>query len=347
MITVLNEVNGDPYLQLYFNFHDHIILVSCNEEAVCRKLQEEFHYFLIPSATHVETTIELFVQALPEIPPTTAHKILETCTIFEIGGRRYLDYQGEALSIWDKLEDSVRIYSTSSDRLYELGFLAIHSLLGQALDRKGLCRVHAVAVSLGNCNALVMLPSKGGKSTLLAHLLENPEVKIISDDMPLVDTSGLVHAFPSKISMSSPPTSGPLSELKWTEFKRAFYPVKYTAGLSQIETRIERQSFHNRTLLIAGYRLSQGESILTPVKKWKMLAPLMEHMIMGFGLPQILEMFLHFNILDVLKLSFHGLLRTVCALQLLRKSDCYHFYLGPDRAYNAQLLLDQLYERQS
>lgn len=347
MITVLNEVNGDPYLQLYFNFHDHIILVSCNEEAVCRKLQEEFHYFLTPSASHVETTIELFQEPAPEIPATTAHKILETCTVYEVGGRRYLDYQGEALTIWDRLEETVKIYSHSSDRLYELGFLAIHSLLGQGLDRKGLCRIHAVAVSLGKCNALVMLPSKGGKSTLLSHLLENPEVKIISDDMPLVDTAGLVHAFPSKISMTSPPATGPLSELKWTEFKRAFYPVKYTAGLSQLESRIERESFHHKTLLIAGYRLSQGQSILTPVKKWKMLLPLLEHMIMGFGLPQILEMFLHFNFFDVMKLGYHGVIRGICAVQLLRKSECFHFYLGPDRSYNAQLILDQLYEHQS
>lgn len=334
-------------MRLYLNFHDHIILVSCNEDAVCKKLEEEFHFFVVSEATHVETTIDLYLEAVPEIPATKAHKIHETCIVYEIGSRRYLDYQGEALTIWDRMEDSVRIYSLNQDRLYELGFLSIHSLLGQNLDKKGLCRVHAMAVSLGSANAVVMLPSKGGKSTLLTNLLENPEVKIISDDMPLIDTSGFVHAFPSKISMNVPPATGPLSQLKWQEYKRAFYPVKWTAGLSQLEARIERQSFHKKTLLIAGYRLSQGNSILTPVPRWKMISPLMEHMVMGFGLPQILEMFLNFNFLDIFKLGFHACVRSFCAIQLVRKSECYHLYLGPDKAYNAQLILDQLYEQQS
>ncbi len=334
-------------MQLYLNFHDHIIFVSCNEDAVCKKLEEEFHFFVVQEASHVETTIDLNLAPLPEIPPTKAHKIHETCIVYEIGSRRYLDYQGEALTIWDKMEDSVRIFSLNTDRLYELGFLSIHSILGQNLDKKGLCRIHAMAVSLGSANAVVMLPSKGGKSTLLTHLLENPEVKIVSDDMPLIDTSGFVHAFPSKISMTSVPLDGPLSQLKWTEFKRAFYPVKWTAGLSQLENRIERQSFHKKTLLMAGFRLSQGQSILTPVPKWKMITPMLEHMIMGFGLPQILEMFLHFNFLDVFKLGLHACVRAFCAIQLVRKSQCYYLYLGPDKAYNAQLILDQLYEHQS
>jgi hypothetical protein len=334
-------------LQLYLNFHDHIILVSCNEDAVCKKLEEEFHFFVVAEPSHVETTIDLKLEALPEIPPTKARKILETCVVYDIGSRRYLDYQGEAITIWDKMEDSVRVYSLNADRLYELGFLSIHSLLGQNMDKKGICRIHGMAISLGSANALVMLPSKGGKSTLLTHLLENPEVKIISDDMPLIDSSGFVHAFPSKISMNTPPVNGPLSQLKWTEFKRAFYPVKWTAGLSQMEERIERQSFHKKTLLMAGHRLSQGQSILTPVSRWKMVSPMLEHMIMGFGLPQILEMFLHFNFLDIFKLAVHACVRTFCAIQLVRKSHCYYLYLGPDKSYNAQLILDQLYEHQN
>jgi hypothetical protein len=203
-----------------------------------------------------------------------------------------------------------------------------------------------VAVSLKDVNALVMLPSKGGKSTLLTHLLENPEVKIISDDMPLIDLSGRVHPFPSKISMDKVPEVGPLAQLKWNEFKRTVYPMKYTAGLSQLSHRLDLHSVHHKTLLVAGYRLSLGSSILTPVPKWKMLSPLLEHMVMGIGLPQVLEMFLSFNFLDVLKLGWHALMRSIAALNLLRRSSCYHFYLGPDRAYNSQLLLEQLYEQQ-
>jgi hypothetical protein len=335
-------------LQLYLNFHNHIILVTSNEEATIRKLQEEFHYFVQNEAKSVQTTIEIFREPSPELPSMVAVKILETCSIYRIGPRRYIDYRGEALTIWDKQEESVRIYSLDNDRLYEISFLAIHSILGQELDRKGLCRVHALGVSLGRINALIMLPSKGGKSTLLSNLLENPEIKIISDDMPLVDLHGGVHNFPSKVSLDKQPEDGPLSKLKWTEFKRTQYPAKWTAGLSQLETRISNQTEHaQKVVLIAGLRLSQGQSILTPVSKWKMIPQLLEHMIMGVGLPQVLEMFLNFNITDILKLIYHAILRTICAFQLIRKAKCYYFYMGPDRAYNAQLILENLYDQQN
>jgi hypothetical protein len=345
MIKTLNETTRILRLQLYLNFHDHIILVTSNEGATLTKLREEFHFFVQEEAQTVQTTVELFRETPPELPSMVAVKILETCSIYRIGPRRYIDYRGQALTIWDKQEESIRIYSLDQERLYEIAFLAVHSILGQELDKKGLCRVHALGVSLGKINALVMLPSKGGKSTLLTHLLENPEIKIISDDMPLVDMAGGVHVFPSKISVDVKPEDGPLSKLAWTEFVRTQYPPKWTAGLSQLKNRIEPQAPKHHTLLIAGHRLSHGQSILTPVPKWKMIAPMFEHMITGVGLPQIIEMFLNFNFTDILKLFYHGLIRSICAFQLVRKAKCYHFYMGPDRAYNAQLILDQMYEQ--
>lgn len=333
-------------MQLYLNFHDYIILVSSNEEVLLKKFQEEFHHFVTVAEEAVDTTIDLFREVPPELPPMMASKILETCTVYRLSSRQYIDYRGEALMIRDEQEEAVRIYSLDQDRLYEIGFLAIHSLLGQALDKKGLCRIHALGVSLGTLNTVVMLPSKGGKSTLLTHLLENPDIKILSDDMPLVDMSGRIHIFPSKISMDKRPEDGPLASLDWQEFKRTMYPPKWTAGLSQLKNRIETQSVHHSTLLIAGLRLSQGQSILTSVPKWKMIAPVMEHMVMGFGLPQVLEMFLKFNFTDIFKLFWHAIIRSIAAFNLVRTSRCYYLYMGSDRAYNAQLILEQMYEQQ-
>ena len=73
----------------------------------------------------------------------------------------------------------------------------------------------------------------------------------------------------------------------------------------------------------------------------------MEHMIIGIGLPQIIEMFLKFHFTDVFKMAWHAAIRTVCAFKMVRKARCYHFYMGPDKTYNAQLLLDLIYEHQT
>lgn len=332
---------------LKLDFHHHTILVRCNESLLLQKLQDEFHFFAHESDEQADTIIDLLLEAPPSLPPMVAIKILEHAVIYRMGARQYVDYFGEALIIRDFHSKEVRIYSLNPDRLYELGFLVVHSLLGQKLDLKGLCRLHAVAVSLKKTNAIVMLPSKGGKSTLLTQFLDNPEIKIISDDMPLCDKQGRIHPFPSKMSLHEVPASGPLSSLKWQEFRRHHYPPKWTASLSQIKDRIDPHPELNDNLLIAGFRLSSGESILTKVPKWKMILPLAEHMIIGVGLPQIIEMFLAFKISDLIKLPAHAVMRSICAVNLMRKARCYYFYMGSDKSYNAQLILDLLYEHQS
>lgn len=329
---------------LYLDFYHHTILIRCNESGLLKKIQDEFHFFVVDHASLPETTLDLTIGPPPELPSMVAVKLLEHATVYRLGSRQYIDYSGEALTVWDTSDRKIEIFSSDLDRLYELAFLCIHSLLGQELDRDGICRLHAVAISIDKTNAIIMLPSKGGKSTLLEYFLENPEVKIISDDMPLCDTQGRIHSFPSKISLNSSPQSGPLSQLEWSEFKRSYYPPKWTASLSQFKERINSAPENNQNILIAGFRLSSGQSILLEVSKWKMIKPMLEHMIMGFGLPQILEMFLKFSFTDYIKLPYHATIRAICAFQLVRKAKCYYIYLGPDKSYNAQIILELVYE---
>ncbi len=292
-------------------------------------------------------TLELTIGPLPSTPSLPVTKILETCLIYRLGRRKYVDYFGEALTIIDEETKTISITSASEERLYELAFLTIHSRAGDLLDRAGFSRVHALAVSYKNTNAVVMLPSKGGKSTLLTHLLENPDIKIIADDMPLVDRQGRILPFPTKISMTERPESGELSKLKWNEFMRAHYPPKWTASLSAIPERLETAPEKNPVILIQGIRLSHGESLISRATKWQMIAPLFEHMILGMGLPQIIEIFLEFRPTDLLKMAKHLVLRGWCALSLLLKSETFIFYIGHDKAYNAQLLLNLLSEHES
>lgn len=327
-------------MNLNLSFHDYIIQVTSQEESLLKKISDEFHFFVARDQAPPDATLNLHLSASPEMPSMVASKILENCVVYNIGSLKYVDYFGEALSRLDETTQTMDLYSLNQDRLYELAFLSIHSLLGQALDHKGVCRVHALAISYRQKNAIIMLPSKGGKSTLLTELIKNPDVKIISDDMPLIDIWGQVHPFPSKISLNSLPVSGPLAQLEWHEFKRAHYPAKWTASLSQLENRIDIHSRKNKNILIAGFRLSQGKSVLEKVLIPKMISPLLEHMVMGLGLPQIIELFLNFKITDLLKLGKHALMRALCAFQLARNAENYYFYMGPQIDLNAQTILD-------
>jgi hypothetical protein len=341
-----NTISNHEDPLLYLDFHHHIILVRCNESSLLQKLRKEFHFFVSEETAVPEITIELTKEKAPEMPSMVATKILELAVVYRLGNLKYVDYFGEALTIHDTTLNNVKVYSENEERLFEIGFLVIHSLAGEKMDLDGFCRLHAVAVSLNKQNAIVMLPSKGGKSTLLKNLLENPEVKVVSDDMPLCDYGGHIHPFPSKISLNEKPDTGLLAELEWHEFKRYHWPPKWTASLSQMKDRLDHNSFENSNLLIAGHRLSSGESMLMKVSAWKMTGPLMEHMIVGIGLPQIIEMFLNFRFTDMFKMVRHFFIRAICAIQLARKSKCYFLYMGPDKNYNSQLILDLMYEHQ-
>lgn len=332
---------------LNLEFHHHNILVRSNESSLLEKIKDEFHFFISNESHRDGSVVEIYLEAPEAIPSLVAVKILENCAVYRLGQRQYVDYFGEALTVWDEANDSVKIYTLLTERAYELAFLAIHSLLGQHLDEQGLCRLHALAISIKDVNGIVMLPSKGGKSTLLQNVLVNPEVKIISDDMPLCSLKGEIFPFPSKISLSEKPSSGALAEIAWHEFVRYQYPKKWTASLSQLQNRLSLNPQLHQNILIAGLRLSNGQSILSEVPKWKMILPMCEHMIVGIGLPQVIELFLKFNLTDLWKMIKHALIRSVCAFKLVRKAKCYHFYMGPDTTYNSQLLLDLMYEHQN
>ncbi len=332
---------------LYLSFHHHNILVKCKESSLLQKLRDEFHFFEAMEDATPHTIIDLEYGPSPELPSMVAHRILENAIVYRLGEIQYLDYFGEALTLRTESDETFKIYSQNYERLYELALLTIHSVLGQNLEKHGLCRIHAAAISVNKINAIIMLPSKGGKSTLIKHLLTYEEVKIISDDMPLCSFRGRIFPFPSKLSFDEVPKDGPLSNLKWNEFRRYRYPVKWTAGLSQLKEKLDQDPMNNKNILIAGYRLSHGDSLLSPVNKLHMIKPVLEHMVVGIGLPQVIEIFLRFDWRDIFKLAKHTFFRTICAFNLIRRSQCYYFYMGQNLQKNAQLILELTHDHKN
>lgn len=344
MIKTVNETKKDP-LQLYLSFYHHIIVVNCKEGEILERLKEEFHHFILPHPATPDSIINLNLAPPPKIPSLVASKILENGIVYHLGNLQYVDYFGEAQAVIDHEARTYLIYSESSDRLFELGFLTVHSRLGEELDLQGLARVHALGIHYKGINALIMLPSKGGKSTLLVELLKDPDIMVISDDMPMVDEKGGIHAFPSKISLDGPPVDGPLKDLYWRQFKRLHYPPKWTASLAQLSSRIKSDASQCPVLLMAGFRLSRGQGLIESVSRIKMVGPLLEHMIIGVGLPQIIELFLTFKFQDYIKLIRHAFMRSVSAFRLARRAETYHVFLGTDRSANAEMILGILREK--
>lgn len=322
-------------MNFFINVKHLSILITCDEDELIKKLISEFHYFNSPQSTYPQFEIHLYLKDPPQIPELTAHKVLNHALIYQEKGNRYIDYQGRAL-----IHQQGKIYSLyteDKDFLYELAFLTIHSLLGDLLEKLSLYRIHALAGTYKSRDFILMLPSGGGKSSMLNEFLQDPEFKLISDDSPLIDHLGVIHPFPTKISLNQIPSSGILKDYEWSLFNRSQYSPKHVLSLSHLEDRINPSPKDSAPLLILGQRSSFNEARILEMSTPETLKALLEHMIVGIGLPQVIEIFLSFKFIpDMYKMITSFIKRSSAGLALYRRSNHLKIILSKDIKANCQ-----------
>lgn len=92
---------------------------------------------------------------------------------------------------------TVEILSKDEDRVYELSFLLLQSLVGEKLESSGWLRLHALSFKEKRAG-IVLLPSSGGKSTL-AYMMAHLNWKVYSDELTLVK-AGNLYPFPWRMA---------------------------------------------------------------------------------------------------------------------------------------------------
>jgi hypothetical protein len=138
------------------------------------------------------------------------------------GDLTYLDYFGSALAVYDRSRNYLTVESVDTHRLHEITYLSILSRVGELLERRGLHRLHALAVGRHGETALFMMDSGGGKSTHgLGFLRSSDRYELISEDSPLTDRRGRVHTFPLRFGVLPPLPEGIAEEHIYHDFWRA------------------------------------------------------------------------------------------------------------------------------
>lgn len=289
-------------------------------------------------------SIEVLVQTPPWdlLPPKVAIKQTDTSIIYEENGVRYNDYHNKALSIVDTNTKHAVIYSDQVDLAHELGFLLILSKSGKKMDLEGLHKIHAMGVQLNNTNIIFMASSKTGKSSLFLELLKDPQVKIYSDDTPVINSQGEILPFPFRIGINNREEAPEYinKDFIYTLNRRA-HGQKHLIPLSAINRDIAHYQKNQRTVLIVGVR-TRGESRIQTISTLEMFKHLQKHMVIGVGLPMVLEYFLESGLRDLLKRFLIIFKRSKAALALVTKAECYLFECGPDIEYNSKLLKERL-----
>lgn len=323
-----------------FNFYGFEVTIATNCMELVSLLKIDFRYFLKEAPAKKKLSINANVSVdLGDLVPgeLVANKQSINSMTFDQGHIRYNDYYGEAVTIFDYKNESCEIYAESINRLHEITYLIMLSRQGKWCDRNGLHKIHAMAISKNNKNMVLMLPMKGGKTTLFTRFLNQDEVGLISDDSPVVDIAGNLKAFPIRFGLEDREMYKNIVDGVEPGFKsrleRKQFGPKVLIDLTAYGDRIGKMG--EKTILIQGQRHNSKKTIIKKVNIFQMYRYLVTNLVVGVGLPMIIEYFLESSIKDKLINLKILTSRSLSAFNLARKSENYLVLLGTDIESNA------------
>jgi hypothetical protein len=299
-------------------------------------LAEDFAYFRV-EAGDSGRLIELFDADPPYagLPPLQASVYTPRNVSYRDETRTYIDYSGRALAIHDRAAEVFRIYSRDADLLYEAAYLFLLAQSGEFFDAHGLYRVHALGVSIENRAALIVLPMGGGKSTLGAHLLEFPDIEILSDDSPLIDLRGSVHAFPLRLGLL-PDAAHTIPEDRLRRINRMEFGPKLLVNYSYFAGRVRAQA--EPAILFLGRRSLSNECTVTKAGRLAALIAMLPNCVIGLGLFQGMEFIFQRSAWEISAKIVVAWRRLRASVRLIRRAQIYHVTLGRDSKENARVV---------
>ena len=328
---------------LYFDFHGIILKVLSSDKESASFISSDFSYFLLKSTSEnmePQISVSVFLSNPPYdlIPDgTLAAYHTKNSVVYRSGSIQFYDSFGKALVIYDYRHESAEIYSLDRDILYENTYLMIMSRVGHLLDRKGLHRIHAMGVVYNGKTALCVLPMGGGKTTLTLSLLENRDFSLLSEEVPLISSNGLLYPFPIRMGvMEGTPLSIPEGFLK--SFKRTHYEPKTLIDIQHFRDQIANVA--KPGLIFVGKRIYSPNPKITRTSSIKCFLSLFRYCVMANGIPQLLEYVLRLDIITMLRQLPIFFSRLLASLVLVTKSESYEIHLGYDLKANAALLTE-------
>lgn len=306
-------------------------------------ISQDFAYFRSTTPGHaVVIEMEDSDPDYSALPVCDASVYTPRNVVYRSGSTRYVDYGGRGIGVHDTVSGGFRITSRDRDLLYEAVYLFLLSQIGQYVDAKRLHRLHALAVSLDGRAILVLLPMGGGKSTLCAALLDWPEIKLLSDDSPMIDRRGRSLAFPLHLGL----LKGQEDEIP-AQYRRVVQRMEFghkvLVNLDYYRDRICGSAepglvLLGRRTLAAGCRIERTGFTTG-------LRAMIGNCVIGLGLFQGLEFILQSSPWELISKAGVGLSRLNNCSHLLRRSEVHILHLGRDPQANAAAIVKLARER--
>jgi hypothetical protein len=298
-----------------------------------------------PSAPggHPDVVVKLHLGPPPwSSVPTSARTVMVQphCVVYQAGGDRWVDYQGAALTRFAAAAETGEIWSEDPERLHEIAYLFVLSRVGELHDRRGLHRVHALGLAVGDAGVLCLLPSGGGKTSLGLMALARGWARLLSDDTPILDRRGDLLAFPNRIGVAGPAPPG-IEAKHLRPFPRAGRDPKCLIHVDAFADRLAARA--RPAAVVLGERRPGGTARLEKLSRLAAAPELLRSVVVGLGLPQVVEYFLRFDAEDVRTKAGIVASRTAACAQLLRRAPSYRLHLGRDLEANGRVLAELLH----
>ena len=305
-------------------------------------IRKDFSYFERDSITGAPSvTLTVYEEKPPfeKIPAVRSSLYQPDSISYDHGGKRYVDYFGRALSIYDFAGENGELFSEDRELIHELSYLLILSRVGEMLDKKGIHRVHAFAVSFKGKGILCLLPQGGGKTTLYLELAKNKDVELISDDIPLITKDLKILPFPLRIGVAEGAKLdipreylGSIERRKYG--KKILIDARYFSGRISSPVGID--------IILKGEREYSDNPRIVKAGKAAVFIALLRDCVIGLGLPQMVEYFLRYGFGEIAAKLGIVLSRKITCLKAVFKARTYVFVIGIDVRKNADTLIEFL-----
>lgn len=331
---------------ILLNIQGLFIQFDSKEENLLSRIRCDFEYFIIDKYSY-GSLLKITAEHTPEIPLQLIPKNLKplfqrhNSITYEENGKRYNDYYGSVLSIFESKKNAAMVYGKDLDKLYEVVYLFILSIAGKYGDLNGLHRIHAFSVVKNFSGLICMQPMRGGKSTLFSELLLNHKnIEIVSDDTPLLNTKGELLPFPLRISLDKIPEQLNLNSNEYYLMKREFYKEKYSISLKAFQKPIAKKCDY--FIFIEAHRSTYEFPYAVKMSPLRLFKRLFHHMVIGIGIPIIFEYFWETGSEDFIRKTIIFLRRFYVALKLAISHKGYDVYLTNDTKLNAEFILKMI-----